>query len=44
MKPASLPPVDIQLLAGVPHDKDAEDVQKSTEQHPEEDQELDKVG
>ena len=44
VKPASLPPVDIQLLAGLPHDKDAEDVRKYAEQHPEEDQELEKDG
>ena len=34
----------IKLLAGVPHDKDAEDVRKYAEQHPEEDQELEKGG
>ena len=44
VKPASLPPVDIQLLAVVPHDKDAEDVRKYAGQHPEEGQELDKGG
>ena len=44
VKPASLPPVDIKLLAGVPHDKDAEDVRNYAEQHPEEDQELEKGG
>ena len=44
MKPARLPPVDVQLLGGLPHDKDAEDVRKYAEQHPDEDKELDKGG
>ncbi len=44
VKLGRLPPVDVQLLGGGPHDKDAEDVRKYAEQHPDEDKELDKGG
>ena len=36
--------MDVQLLGGPPHDKDAEDVKKYAEQNPNEDKELDAGG
>ena len=44
LKQGRLPPVDVQLLGGPPHDKDAEDVKKYAEQNPNEDKELDTGG
>ena len=44
LKQGRLPPVDVQLLGGPPHDKDAEDVKKYAEQNPNEDKELDAGG
>eukprot|EP00434_Breviolum_minutum_P036030 symbB.v1.2.031909.t1/scaffold3757.1/size50859/1 len=44
LKQGRLPPVDVQLLGGPPHDKDAEDVRKYAEQNPNEDKELDAGG
>jgi len=44
LKQGRLPPVDVQLLGGPPHQKDAEDVKKYAEQNPNEDKELDAGG
>jgi len=42
VKQARLPRMGVQLLGGLPHDRDADDVRKYAEEHPEKDKELDK--
>lgn len=44
VKAGNLLPVDSQLRAGRPHDKDADEMRKYAEQHPEKDQELETGG